>query len=66
MYNFALGDMVKGPASTDARETMHTVSFLAQEATYDMVLMDIVCPRINSIEFSVTGEWVKKSENMPY
>lgn len=35
-------EMVKGPTSTDTRETMYTTSFLAGEATYDMVLMDIV------------------------
>jgi multiple sugar transport system substrate-binding protein len=34
-------EMVKGPTSTDTRETMYTTSFLAGQATYDMVLMDI-------------------------
>lgn len=34
--------MIKGPTSTDTRETMYVTSFLAGEATYDMVLMDIV------------------------
>lgn len=35
-------EMIKGPTSTDTRETMYTTSFLAGESTYDMVLMDIV------------------------
>jgi multiple sugar transport system substrate-binding protein len=35
-------EMIKGPTSTDTRETMYTTSFLAGEATYDMVLIDIV------------------------
>lgn len=35
-------EMVKGPTSTDTRETMYTTSFLAGESTYDMVLMDII------------------------
>lgn len=35
-------EMIKGPTSTDTRETMYVTSFLAGEATYDMVLMDII------------------------
>jgi multiple sugar transport system substrate-binding protein len=35
-------EMIKGPTSTDRRETMYTTSFLAGESTYDTVLMDII------------------------
>ncbi|RKY27822.1 MAG: ABC transporter substrate-binding protein [Candidatus Omnitrophota bacterium] len=35
-------EMIKGPTSTDTRETMYVTSFLAGEATYDMVFMDII------------------------
>lgn len=35
-------EMIKGPTSTDTRETMYVTSLLASEATYDMILMDIV------------------------
>lgn len=35
-------EMIKGPTSTDTRETMYVTSFLAGEAAYDLVLMDII------------------------
>ena len=35
-------EMIKGPTSTDIREMMYITSFLAREATYDMVLMYII------------------------
>lgn len=35
-------EMIKGPTSTDTREVMYVTSFLAREATYDLVLMDII------------------------
>lgn len=35
-------EMIRGPTSTDAREAMYVTAFLAGEATYDMVLMDII------------------------
>ncbi|MFH1258514.1 MAG: extracellular solute-binding protein [Elusimicrobiota bacterium] len=35
-------EMIKGPTSTDTRETMYVTGFLAGEAAYDLVLMDII------------------------
>lgn len=57
-------EMIKGPTSTDARETMYTTSFLAREATYDVVLMDIVwLPKFAKQGWLVPLDgWFKKEE----
>jgi len=35
-------ELVEGPAATNTREDMYSTSFLAGEATYDLVYMDII------------------------
>ncbi len=35
-------ELISGPATTDIRENMYTVSFIAKRRTYDLVFMDIV------------------------
>jgi len=35
-------EMIKGPTSTDVRESMYITNFLAEESTYDLALMDII------------------------
>lgn len=61
-------EMLRGPTSTDTRETMYTTSFLAGEATYDMVLMDIIwLPKFAEQEWLIPlDSWFKREEQAEF
>lgn len=61
-------EMVKGPTSTDIRETMYVANFLAREATYDMVLMDIIwLPKFAKQGWLIPlDEWFNEKEKQEF
>lgn len=61
-------EMIKGPTSTDTRETMYVTSFLSGEATYDMVLMDIVwLPKFAKQGWLVSlDDWFKEDQRQEF